>query len=172
MEFYKVINERKSIRKYNVNKKIPDEVLDRILNAARIAPSACNIQPWHFMVIKDNKKKEKLKGAYRQDWFWTAPVIIVGCVDVNKAWIRGDGVSYAEVDLAIAMDHLILAATNEGLGTCWIGAFNEIKVKDILNIPDYIKVVAMTPLGFAAEEVKASPRKSINDIVHEETWQG
>lgn len=170
MDFYNVISGRRSIRKYKTDKKVPDEVLNRILNAARIAPSACNIQPWHFIVIKDNRIKEKLKDAYRQDWFWTAPVIIVGAVDSTISWKRGDGVNYAEVDLTIAMDHLILASANEGLGTCWIGAFSENKVKEILNIPSNIKVVAMTPLGYPAEEPKMRQRKSLEEIVHREVW--
>jgi len=170
MDFDKVIKLRRSIRKYDITRKVPDKILNKILNTARLSPSACNIQPWHFIVVKDDKIKEKLKEAYRQEWFWTAPVIIVGCVDPNIAWKRGDGVNYGEVDLAIAMDHLILSATNEGLGTCWIGAFDEKKVKEILNIPSHIKVVAMTPLGYPAKNVPPTPRKALSEIVHKDTW--
>lgn len=170
MDFYDVITKRRSIRKYDVNKKISDETLKRVLNAARIAPSACNFQPWHFIVIKEAKTKEKMKEAYHLEWFLTAPVIIIGCVDTSVAWIRKDGVNYADVDLTIAFDHLILSASNEGLGTCWIGAFNNTKAREVLGVPENIKIVAMTPLGYPAVVPQVRPIKNMDEIIHKEKW--
>jgi len=170
MEFVKVITDRKSIRKYDTSKPVPDEVLNRVLDAARLAPSACNIQPCHFIVIKDPAVKEKMKEAYGRDWFWTAPVIIAGCVDKKVSYKRKDGRDFSEVDLTIAMDHLILAAANDGLGTCWIGAFDNAKTRDILKVPEHIDIVAMTPIGYPAENPAARPRKSLGEIVHNNRW--
>ncbi|GAH17561.1 unnamed protein product, partial [marine sediment metagenome] len=107
----------------------------RILEVARIAPSATNAQPWRFIVVRKKQVREKLKAAYSRPWFWTAPVVICACGITSEAWRRSDGKSYLDVDVAIAMDHLILAATAEGLGTCWIGAFEPFEIKRILNLP-------------------------------------
>jgi len=170
MDFTKVIESRKSIRKYDPAKKVPEDMLKRVLDAFRLAPSACNIQPCELVVVTDKGTIEKLGAAYPRDWFKEAPAIIVGCVTPAKAWKRKDGASYAEVDLAIAFDHLILAAQNEGLGTCWIGAFDEKIVKEVLGIPKDVKVVAMTPLGFAAEAPAARGRKSLEEMVRRNKW--
>ncbi|MEI7904323.1 MAG: nitroreductase family protein [Candidatus Firestonebacteria bacterium] len=171
MEFTKVIAERKSIRKYDMNKAVPGEVLLRVLEAARIAPSAVNFQPWHFIVIKEQAFKERLKEVYPRDWFWTAPLVVVGCVDTKSSWKRKDGKDFSEIDITIAMDHLILAATNEGLGTCWVGAFDNAKAREVLKVPEHINIVLMTPLGYPAERTAATkPRKSLEEIIHKESW--
>ncbi|HID11994.1 MAG TPA: nitroreductase [Candidatus Latescibacteria bacterium] len=169
MEFYEVIRKRSSIRKYQ-EKPVEEEKLQRILEAARLAPSAANRQPWHFIVVKDPKVKEELKAAYRREWFYTAPVIICACGDPSAAWVRADSVSYLDVDVAIAMEHLILAAAAEGLGTCWIGAFDEQAAKRALCVPDHIKVVAMTPLGYPAEGKRERRRRFLEEIVHYDRW--
>jgi nitroreductase len=166
MEFYEVIKERKSVRKYK-HDPIPDDVLDRILEAGRIAPSAKNIQPWHFVVVKNPEIKEMIAEACRGQRFMAeAPVIICGCALEDIAWGRMGGyMSSFAVDLAIAMEHMILAAANEGLGTCWIGAFVEKDVKKILGIPDNVRVVALTPVGYPAEVPKDRGRKLLQDII-------
>ncbi|MEO0162509.1 MAG: nitroreductase family protein [candidate division WOR-3 bacterium] len=172
MEFYEVIKKRRSVRKYKSD-PIPDEVLKRILEAGRIAPSAKNIQPWKFVVIKDSETKKRIAEACRgQHWMADADVIICGCALEKIAWGRMGGyMSSFAVDLAIAMDHIILAATNEGLGTCWIGAFEEKKVKEILGIPDDVRVVALTPIGYPAEEPKDRGRKEFHEVVAYERYQ-
>jgi nitroreductase len=170
MDFQKAITERKSIRKYNTNKAIPEDVLIRIFEAARIAPSACNIQPSHFIVITDPAVKEQMKEVYPKDWFWTAPLIIAGCVDTKTSYKRKDGKDFSEVDLTIAMDHLILSASNEGLGTCWIGAFDNDKAREILKIPGHVNIIAMTPLGYPAEHPSERPRKNLDEILHANCW--
>jgi len=166
MDFYEVIKKRKSIRKYKSD-PIPDGVLDRILEAGRIAPSAKNIQPWHFIVIKDPGIKKRVAEASRSQLFMAdADVIICGCALEKIAWGRMGGyMSSFAVDLAIAMDHIILASANEGLGTCWIGSFDEKAVKEILQVPDDVKVVALTPIGYPAVAPADRGRKKLKEIV-------
>jgi nitroreductase len=141
--------------------------LNRVLEAGRIAPSAKNIQPWHFIVIQNPEIKEMVAEACRGQRFMAeAPVIICGCALEDIAWGRMGGyMSSFAVDLAIAMEHMILAAANEGLGTCWIGAFVEKDVKKILGIPDNVRVVALTPVGYPAEVPRDRGRKLMKDIV-------
>ncbi|MEM2088210.1 MAG: nitroreductase family protein [Thermoproteota archaeon] len=170
MDVFEAIRTRRSIRSY-LDKPVEKEKLLRILEAARLAPSAVNRQPWEFIVVTDPKIKEKLKSAYPRDWFYSAPVIIVACVSPSKAWVRKDGEEYWKVDVAIAMQNLILAAWAEGLGTCWIGAFDEYEVKKNLGIPQDMRVVVMTPLGYPAEEKEpVTDRKPLSEIVHYEHW--
>lgn len=165
MEFYDVIKKRRSVRKYRKD-KIPEDVLKRILEAGRIAPSAKNIQPWKFIVIKDEEIKKKVAEACKKQlWMADADVIVCGCAIEEIAYGKMGGyMSSYPVDLAIAMDHIILAATNEGLGTCWIGAFDEKEVKKVLNIPEDIRVVALTPIGYPAEEPKDRGRKTFEEV--------
>ena len=166
MELYEIISERRSVRKYDLSRAVPEEVLKRVLDAARLAPSAVNFQPWHFIIVKNPVVKEKLKDAYPRDWFWTAPLIVVGCVDTKASWKRKDGADFAEIDLTIAMDLLILAATGDGLGTCWVGAFDALKIKDIFKLPEHIKPVVMTPLGYPADKAAFKNRKKMEEIIH------
>ncbi|MEO0072655.1 MAG: nitroreductase family protein [candidate division WOR-3 bacterium] len=166
MEFYEVIKKRRSIRAYKPD-QIPDEVLARILEAARLAPSAKNIQPWKFIVIKDQQLKEKLVAACRNQTFIAqAPVVICAVALKNIAFGRMGGYwnSYP-VDVAIALEHIVLAAANEGLGTCWIGAYDEQAVKELLKIPDNVQVIALTPLGYPEEIPEPRPRKTLSEIV-------
>jgi nitroreductase len=123
MEFTEVIKNRYSVRDY---KPVPveEEKLNEVLEAARLAPTACNRQPFQFIVIHTKGKEEDLKRIYRGAWFAKAPVIICACAVPSESWVRSDGTIYYFIDLAIAVDHLVLAATNLGLGTCWVGAFD------------------------------------------------
>jgi nitroreductase len=166
MEFYEVIKSRKSIRKYKPN-PIPEPALERILNAARLAPSAKNIQPWKFIVIKDTKIKQQLVPACRnQECISQAPIVICAVALEKIAWGRMGGYwSSYPVDLSIALEHIMLAATNEGLGTCWIGAYEEKEVKRILNIPEDVKVIALTPLGYPDQTPEIKPRKPLSEII-------
>jgi nitroreductase len=171
MEFSKALRARRSVRGYRPD-PIPKERLDRVLEAARIAPSATNAQPIHLVVVKDPAVKERLKAAYDKAWFLSAPVIVAGCVDPAKAWKRADGFNSAEVDLAIAFDHLTLTAADEGLGTCWVCNFDEVKAKVALGIPEGVRLVAMTPLGFPDSQAPLRPfaRKDLGEIVHQDAW--
>ncbi len=170
MDFQELIRVRRSARGYKPD-PIDADVLARVLGAARIAPTACNLQPFHLIVVSDPITRAKMKAAYARDWFAAAPVIVVGCVEPGKAWKRGDGWTAAEVDLAIAMDHLILAATEEGLGTCWVCNFDEARVKQILAIPPEVRVIAMTPLGYSdGSSPRPFSRKPLADLVFREHW--
>jgi len=145
--------------------------MQRLRQAIRFAPSACNLQPWHFIFVMQAELRRKLaQVANDQLWMADAPVIVVACGFPQQAFtaMGGYGTS-ADVDVAIAVDHLTLAAVAEGLGTCWIGAFNEAGAKKLLNIPAQAKVVAMTPLGYPASPdmnhpVEESRRKPAGEI--------
>lgn len=168
-DFYALVGARRSIRKYKQD-PVEEEKVTRILEAAQIAPSAGNRQPWYFIVIRDETIKSRLKEVYDQEWFYTAPVIICACGAASISWIRKDGKDYRDVDVAIAFEHLVLAATAEGLGTCWIGAFEPEGVKRILGIPEGVEPVALTPLGYPDEAPAAKPRKSAKETVRWEHW--
>ncbi|MEM3437764.1 MAG: nitroreductase family protein [Nitrososphaerales archaeon] len=170
MNVFDAIKLRRSIRRYKP-KEVEKEKLIRIIEAGRLAPSATNSQPWHFIIVKNPEIKRKLGESYPKEWFVNAPVIIVACADPSKAWVRGDGEEYWKVDVAIALQNMILCAVEEGLGTCWIANFNEKIVKEVLGIPQGIRVVAMTPLGYP-NEVKGEvrDRKPLEEILHFEHW--
>jgi nitroreductase len=171
MEFSDVIRKRRSVRGY-LSDPVSQEKIDRILDAACMAPTATNAQPVHLIVVTDPAIKEKLRAAYDRDWFLQAPVIMVGCVVSGKAWKRADGWNSAEVDLGIVFDHLILAATAEGLGTCWVCNFDESAVREALQIPPEARAVAMTPLGVKNPQAPLRPfiRKSRQELVSQNAW--
>lgn len=151
MDVVEAIVNRRSVRQYSP-KPIPPAVLDKMRRALRLAPSACNYQPWHFILVTDPQlRRQVAEASMGQLWIAEAPVIIVGCGDAGRAYktMGGRGNS-VDIDVAIAMDHLTLAAVAEGLGTCWIGAFSEPEVKKLLHVPAHAKIVAMTPLGYPA----------------------
>ncbi len=166
MDFYEVIQNRRSIRAYKSD-RIEEDKLNRILNAARLAPSAANRQPVSFIVVKNDETKRRLQDAYSQKWFYTAPIIICACALPDAAWKRGDGKPYVDVDVTIAMDHLILAAFNEGLGTCWIAAFKSKVVKEVLNIPDNVEPLILTSLGYPEETPEPTYRKPLTEMIRE-----
>jgi nitroreductase len=163
MEFHEVVKLRRSIRGY---KKTPveDDRLERVLEAARMAPTAANRQPFHIFVVRSAEVRKRLLEAYSQPWFAEAPVVICICARPSVAWSRMDGKNYADVDATIAMDHMILAAAAEGLGTCWIGAFNPDRLRLALDLPDDLQPVAMTPLGYPAARPSPTSRKPLDEI--------
>jgi nitroreductase len=166
MDFYEVIKKRHSIRKYKPG-AISDEVLTRVLDAAHLAPSGKNGQPWRFIVVRDeNLKKQLVKPCRDQIFIAEAPVVIIGCANEDESYQKqGNYMKSWAIDLAIAFDHLMLAATVEGLGTCWIGAFDEKEVKKVMKIPEHLRVVGLTPVGYADGEPKPKPRKALEEIV-------
>ncbi|MEF8848044.1 MAG: nitroreductase family protein [Candidatus Thermoplasmatota archaeon] len=181
MDFKKVIQKRESVRKFK-DKNIEDSKIKTILECARWAPSALNKQSWEFIVVKSKDTIQKISKAshFINRWMKDAPVIIIACGDPKEGSIHNE-INYYSINVAIAMEHLILAATNEGLGSCWIAAFDEKKIKKILDIPEEIKVIALTPLGYPSEKQglqgrinkffsKSKKRKSLNRIVHREKW--
>lgn len=165
MDIFDIIKKRRSVRSYKLD-PINDETLNKILEVTRLAPTAANRQPLQIIVIKNGETKKKLKPAYTKDWFWEAPVIICACTKPKQAWTRSDGKNYADIDLTITMDHLILAATNEGLGTCWVAAFNPQIIKDELlqEIDVTLEPLALTPLGYPNEAPDARNRKPFDEL--------
>ncbi len=152
MDVVEVIRQRRSVRKYD-DRPITAEVMERMKEALRLAPSACNYQPWKFVLITEADLKKKIaRAANGQQFIAGAPVIVVGVGIPAQAYkgMGGHGNS-VDVDLAIALDHLTLAAAADGLGTCWIGAFNEQEMKEVIGVPPEAKIVALTPLGYPAK---------------------
>lgn len=159
MNFEKVVEKRRSVRRYK-DTPVPREKLLKILEAARIAPSAMHKQPWHFIVVED---KETIKKLAKQDWAAGAPVMIVGLADQEAS------PNWCSNDLGIALEHIVLAATSLGLGTCWMGQTGrEEMIRGLLGIPDNFKVVAVVPVGVPDETPAPKERKSLDEIV---SWE-
>lgn len=162
-----VIERRRSVRRYQET-PVPDESVRRILEAARLAPSACNNQPWHFYVVRDPETRRALFPSDGQAWIASAPVAVVVCSRPAEAWVRRyDGKNHSDVDAAIAMEHIVLAATEEGLGTCWICAFDPQRFREALKLPADLEPVAATPLGTPDAEPGPRSRKALDAVV---TW--
>ena len=169
MEFFDLIKKRYSVRAYQ-SKPVEEEKLQQVLEAANLAPTAANRQPFKIIVIHTKGREAELKRIYHREWFSQAPLVIGICAAASEAWSRMDGKNYADIDATIVMDHLILAATDLGLGTCWIAAFDPAAARGILGLPDDVEPVAFTPLGYPADEMKMKKRKSLEEIVRYEKW--
>jgi len=164
MDVFEVIKTRRSIRKYKLE-PISDEKMNMILEAARLAPSAGNRQPWRFILVQDvHRKKALAKLANDQTFLSDAAVIVaaVGDPEISARW--------HEKDTMIALEHMVLAATALGYGTCWIGAFDEDKIKHLLKIPEKMKIVALLPIGVPDEKPAPRPRKEPSEIFFKEEW--
>jgi len=169
MDFSELIAARYSVRTYRSD-PVEQEKLDQVLEAARLAPTAANRQPFQIVVIRTKGREEELARIYGREWFVQPPLVIGICGLPDRAWMRMDGRNYVDIDVAIVMDHLILAAANAGLGTCWVGAFNPVAAREILDLPDDVEPLAFTPLGYAADEPKPKKRKPLSELVRYERW--
>ena len=169
MDFSELINTRYSVRAYTPD-AVEEDKLQRLLEAARLAPTAANRQPFQLIVIHTAGREEELKRIYRKDWFVQAPLVIGICGIPAEAWVRRDGKSYMDVDVAIVMDHLILAAADLGLGTCWVGAFDSAAAREILALPDDVEPIAFTPLGYPADQPRPKKRRTLSELVRYERW--
>mgnify|MGYP001124973505 CR=1 FL=1 len=174
MDFYQVLQERRSVRKYKPD-PVSQDKLDRILDAARIAPSWKNLQGWKFIIVRDPEKKAALADSMpetnpaRKAVGQTAPVVIVVCANPDESG-KKDGKEYYLLDAGLAMQQLVLAAHAESLGTCWVAMFDEYKARDVLGVPDEYRLVAFTPLGVAEKHPSQRPRKELSEIVYNEEW--
>ncbi len=180
MEFIDVIKARTSVREYG-EKQVEDEKINYVLECARLAPSWTNKQCWRFIVIKNKETIEQIgKSSLINRWLRTAPVLLIACADPTDSG-SNNSQAYYMTDVSIALEHIILAATDAGLGTCWVAGFNEEKVKELLEVPKRIRIVALTPLGYPmgkkgiTEQItktllKANKRKTLDEIVHYEHW--
>jgi nitroreductase len=169
MDFLELTKKRYSVRAYKPD-PIEDDKLQKVLEAACLAPTACNLQPFQFIVIHTKGKETELRRIYSDSWFVQAPIVICACGIPSQSWVRSDGKNYCEVDATIAMDHLILAAADLGLGTCWIGAFNPDAAREVLSLPDDVEPIAFTPLGYPNDQPGDKNRKSMNELVRYGHW--
>jgi len=170
MDIFEAISKRRSIRGYS-EKEIEEDKLEKVLEAARLAPSASNRQEWRFVVVKDAKVRKRLSEAAKSQMFVAqAPVVIAACAQTDNHEMTCGQKCYP-IDVAIAIEHMVLVATAQGLGTCWIGAFFEDEVRKILNIPDEIRVVELLCIGYPKEELgPAKERLPLESIVKKEKW--
>jgi nitroreductase len=169
MNFLDLIEKRYSVRSYKPN-DVDDTKLQQLLDAARLAPTASNRQPFKLIVIHTAGREMELRRIYDKDWFVQAPLIICICGTPNQAWIRRDQKNYCDVDVAIAMDHLILAATELGLGTCWIAAFDPVAARAVLGLPDEVEPIAFTPIGYPNDQPRPKRRKDLTELILYDRW--
>ncbi len=169
MDVYEAIKKRYSCRAYK-DRPIEPEKLDRVLDAARLAPSACNFQDWRFVVVRDAQTRAKLvPAADNQKFVGAAPAVIVACS--NSDYVMKCGQAIAPIDIAIALEHIALQATAEGLATCWIGSFFPDKVRTILGIPKDIQVIELMPIGYPADKRGMLKRAPLETIVSHDKWE-
>ena len=165
MEFFDLIKSRYSVRGYK-DKPVEKEKLDKILEAGRLAPTGVNYQGFKIFVIDTKKHKEALKKIYHQSWFVEAPLVLCIAMAPSKAWTRPwDAKNISDIDASIVMDHMILQATDLGLGTCYIAAFKKYAAIEFLELDEEYEPVLFTPLGYPNDEGRNTPRKSIDELV-------
>jgi nitroreductase len=167
--FLELAKKRYSVRIY-LDKQVEKEKLMYVLEAGRVAPSAANFQPWHFVVISDDEMRKKIGTTYNRRWFMKSPVIIIICGDHQVSWKRSDGKDHCDIDISITTDHMTLAAAEMDLGTCWVCNFDSKRASEILNLPPHIEPIVYLSLGYPekAEEKRSThlARKKIEEIVH------
>jgi len=170
MDVYEAVVTRKSVRAFE-DKDVPQAMVSRLLEAARLAPSASNRQEWRFVVVRDGAVRTQLAEAAKgQKFVGEAPVVLACCAETD-GHVMACGQACYPIDLAIAIDHITLCAAADGLGTCWIGAFDEGRVKEILGIPPEIRVVGLLPLGYPRDPAVVSKKRvALDDIVKYERW--
>ena len=167
MTLLELAEARFSARKYT-DEPVSDSDLNYIMQCVRLAPSAVNRQPWKFLVVRSEEGRRKVQSAYQRDWFNTAPVYIVAYKNHAEEWVRKyDNKPHGDIDLAIAVEHLALAATERGLGTCWVCAFTPEVLASAIPQPEGWEAVAIMPVGHIADDCprKATERKVMEDIV-------
>jgi len=163
MKFLDLVKQRYSCRSYQP-RCVEDEKLAYVMECVRLAPSAVNRQPWQFRIVSDEAGKSKLQACYDRAWFATAPTYIVCSILHDEAWVRSDGKRHGDIDIAIAVEHLCLAATEQGLGTCWVCNFDAARCKQAFGMPDNEEPAVLIPIGYATDEPKEKTRKPMDAI--------
>lgn len=166
-DFLHLCQQRKSVRNF-LPQPVSDEDLQYVLQCVGLAPSAVNFQPWHFYVVRDEKTLAQLRECYPREWFATAPTCIIACRDSETEWVRReDGKPHGEIDVAIAIEHLCLAAAERGLGTCWVCNFSVTRLAEVFPLPAHHHPVALIPIGHPVKEDEESPkkRKPLEEII-------
>jgi nitroreductase len=169
MGIIELIKDRFSVRGYKPD-PIEAEKITTILNAAQLAPTASNRQPFNIIVIQTKGREEELLSIYQRDWFVQAPLILCICGLPEAAWVRRDGRQFLFVDIGIVMDHIVLTATELGLGTCIVAAFDMLNARRVLSIPDEIEPILFTPLGYPLDTPRIKQRKTIEELVKYDRW--
>ena len=170
MNFQALIRARYSARAYKPDAVEPEK-LERVLEAARLAPTAANRQPFRVIVVPTKGREGELRRVYVRDWFVQAPLVLCVCAVPAESWVRKqDGWNAAEVDASIVMSHIVLAAAEEGLATCWIAAFDPAAAREVLHLPDNVEPIAFTPLGYPADQPGKKERKPLSALVRYEHW--
>lgn len=167
MTFKELSEQRYSVRSYT-DEPVSDEQLSYILECARLAPSAVNFQPWHFYVVTKEDDRRKLHTCYDREWFKTAPIYIICCINHDEEWVRkSDSKPHGNIDIAIATEHICLAASEQGLGTCWVCNFNAELCKNLFQFPENEEPAVLIPLGHPSPDAECKPktRKDIEQIV-------
>ena len=164
MEFLELVKRRYSCRYYQ-SKPVEQGKLDYIMECVRLAPSAVNRQPWKFRIIRSDEDRKKLCQCYSREWFTTAPVIIIASILHDEEWVRSDGKHHGDIDIAIAVEHLCLAAAEQGVGTCWVCNFDAKLCKSLFELSDNEEAAVLIPLGYPADELREKNRKLISEII-------
>ncbi len=171
MRFIELAEKRKSIRSYKSD-PVPGPLLDQILLAGCLAPTAKNLQPFRFIVVREPAQLDRLAKSYPAPFLREAPVVIAVCTVPSEGWTRDrfDKKNHCEIDAAIAVDHMTLAATDLGLGSCWIAAFDPVKAREALCLPDGVDPLILLPVGYPNEEGREKNRKEVGELVRYERW--
>ena len=170
MNFQELAKKRYSVRAYKPD-PVEEDKLSRVLEAARLAPTAANRQAFRIIIIRTEEHRDDLRRVYGRDWFVQAPLVLCVCAVPSEAWVRkADGWNSAEVDATIVMTHIVLAAAEEGLGTCWIAAFNPSAARELLSLPLDVVPSAFTPLGYPADSASPKERLPLADLVRHDRW--
>ncbi|MDD2961423.1 MAG: nitroreductase family protein [Muribaculaceae bacterium] len=170
-DFLELVNSRYSCRNFS-DKRLSKDTIGEILETARLAPSACNKQPWKFIVITTKENRDKIAQCYSRDWIKSASAYILALGHNEEAWHRADdNKDHTDVDLAIAIEHICLAATSLGVGSCWVCNFDVSKCKTLFGIGERFEPIAIIPLGYPSDEtiISEKKRKAIDEIVEWDT---
>ena len=164
MDFLDLVKQRYSCRSYQA-KSVEQEKVDYVMECVRFAPSAVNKQPWRFHVISGEDAKEKLRQCYNREWFTTAPLYVIASILHDEEWVRSDGKHHGDIDIAIAVEHLCLAATEQGLATCWVCNFDADLCRQQFSLAANEEPAVLIPLGYAADAPKEKTRKTAEEII-------
>lgn len=164
MTLLDLVRKRYSCRSYK-EENVEQEKLEYVMECVRMAPSAVNKQPWMFRIITNEEEKIKLRECYRGSWFGSAPAYIICSILHDQEWVRRDGKHHGDIDIAIAVEHLCLAATEQGLGTCWVCNFDAEKCKQLFQLDENEEPAVLIPIGYPADEPNEKIRKNMNEIL-------
>ena len=164
MDFLELVSRRYSCRGYQPM-AVEQAKLDYVMECVRLAPSAVNRQPWRFRIVSSDADRARLQQCYSREWFATAPVYVIASILHDEEWVRADGKPHGNIDIAIAVEHLCLAATEQGLATCWVCNFDAVLCKELFGLPASEEPAVIIPLGYAADSLRPKNRKAMEEIV-------